>query len=498
MDKKYPEKKYYKQFEEEIKLLKITLKLPADITSQESFLIEIGKKLINTTPLKNLEKRYQLGLIHKVAETYSGATHSRLEHSIGVMAKCIVVTNYINSISHDLKFSNEDMLEILIASALHDSGHLPISHATERAFIDFGKYQIGIKHEERIIPLLLEDDDRTFKEVREIVKNNSECQIKFHTLLRIACLIDPKVGAHYVRDVHKIQDFEWPKKASIQLISSELDMDRLDYIIRDSEKLNYTPVILLKDDILNYIKGLSLKQMNVLDTDRPFGKVELCLNKSQLKNAFYLLISRVLLYKFIYFSEKVRRFEATLTYLIGKLLLGKAPIDTIELLDLSDDDFITNYIENLVVEYTNEIEKRELEELVKGLKYSIVARFKILLTVKSDDITNPRFKAEFEEKITSRKYIENIKDIIANQISQRLNSFKGEYLLFDPFTLDTGRGDFLVEDENNKLETLRKYMNGSNMHRLCSERRLDIYIKTELGENTENGAKEQIINFFTS
>lgn len=78
-------------------------------------------------------------------------------------------------------------------------------------------------------------------------------------------------------------------------------------------------------------------------------------------------------------------------------------------------------------------------------------------------------------------------------------------ILIDVFHLKTGGGDLLVRTdmENNDgiiikstYNTLKDCMNGSNMHRLCSETRMDVYTKSDLSERKKGRIKERIISFF--
>ena len=81
----------------------------------------------------------------------------------------------------------------------------------------------------------------------------------------------------------------------------------MDFIIRDAKALNYEPVKLIADEILKFIGNLTLAKAKTLHKGFE-SDVELCVKidkEKDLQFLFYLLVSRVLLYKYCYFSQKM-------------------------------------------------------------------------------------------------------------------------------------------------------------------------------------------------
>ena len=131
-----------------------------------------------------------MGLSHLV---YPGANHTRFHHALGclhLMKKSIDILN-----SKGIEITKEEEEAVLIAILLHDIGHGPFSHALEHSIVN------DISHE--------------YLSLEFMNKLNSE----FHGQLSLA--IDIFKGQHH-------------KKFLCQLISSQLDIDRLDYLKRDS------------------------------------------------------------------------------------------------------------------------------------------------------------------------------------------------------------------------------------------------------------------------
>jgi len=146
--------------------------------------------LIEHPYFQRLRRIKQLGLSHLV---YPGANHTRFHHALGAMH---LMTKAINELKKKgIEISNEEMIGATIAILLHDIGHGPFSHTLEHTILK------NIHHEQ--VSLLF------------MQKLNKE----FGGKLQLA--ID-------------IFTDEYHKKFLHQLVSSQLDMDRLDYLQRDS------------------------------------------------------------------------------------------------------------------------------------------------------------------------------------------------------------------------------------------------------------------------
>lgn len=151
-------------------------------------------QLINSSSMQRLKRIKQLGGTHQVYQT---AEHSRFTHSMGVYA--IVRRMIHESVIGD--YLNEyDQITVMIAGLLHDLGHGPFSHCFENVF--------QINHEEYTIKIIQED-----KEIHSILENCVE------GLCHDVCAV--------IQKTHK-------NKILIQMISSQLDADRMDYLLRDS------------------------------------------------------------------------------------------------------------------------------------------------------------------------------------------------------------------------------------------------------------------------
>lgn len=469
----------------------------------EDELIKTLTEVFSQTPFETLNNRYQLGLLNKVKSEWENVNHTRLDHSIGVATKCLVVCSILNRNSKKIQLDFNDIFELSIAASLHDIAHLPYSHAFERGILSLPRFNIGVSHEDRVAPLLVQDNS-FFKGIRDIILSNSKRENPKHSILKIICLISPEMGLKHTKTV---KDFKWPSKALSQLLSSEIDLDRVDYIIRDTLAVNYKPVIKIHKEITSYLKNLQLKEIKLIDKSSKYGDFELCLPEDSLFSVFNLLVSRVLLYKNIYFSREVRAFEANLTDLVGKLVLNRIPLDLLDLSTMGDDKFRDTKLNDYISKIKDDIDKKEKESIISyvdAIQKTKINKFTYVDSLKEDRFQkHPRIKQEFLDNINSRIYIQNLKSEIINFLNKTNignTTYRDSEFLFDIFSLKTGGGDLLVTEINDGdpvYKTLKDYMNGSNMARLCKESRIDIYLNSHYhGSGNVDKIKKQIKLFF--
>ena len=146
--------------------------------------------LIEHPCFQRLRRISQMGFSNLV---YPGANHTRFHHAVGcleLMQKSVRVLQ-----AKGIKISKYEENALCIAILLHDIGHGPFSHALERSIVD------GISHEEISLRFMRQLND------------------EFNSQLKLA--IEIFQGTYYRKFFH-------------QLISSQLDIDRLDYLKRDS------------------------------------------------------------------------------------------------------------------------------------------------------------------------------------------------------------------------------------------------------------------------
>ena len=154
----------------------------------------------------------QLGLSYLV---YPGAMHSRFSHSLGAMH---LMSEAIASLrGKGVDISESEATGALVAILLHDVGHGPFSHVLEHTLVE------GITHEE-ISLLMMEQINQ---ELAERNQQLSLCDAQTDDGLSV-CAQRP------LDEAIAIFKDEYPRHFLHQLISSQLDVDRMDYLCRDS------------------------------------------------------------------------------------------------------------------------------------------------------------------------------------------------------------------------------------------------------------------------
>jgi len=234
---------------------------------------------------QRLRRISQMGLSSLV---FPGAKHTRFHHALGctyLMEKAIYILRYKGvSITHEEKYG------LIIAILLHDIGHGPFSHALENNIVEISHEEISLKFMEQM-------------------------NIEFDGKLTMA--IDIFKGIY-------------PKKFFHQLISSQLDIDRLDYLKRDSF---YTGVA---EGNINSLRLISM--FNVVNN-------ELVIEEKGIYSVEKFITARRLMYWQVYLHKTSIVAEQLLTSILqrAKELINKGENITAS---TSLSYFLTNSINN--------------------------------------------------------------------------------------------------------------------------------------------------------
>lgn len=188
----------------------------------------------------------QLGMTHLV---YPGALHTRFHHALGAMHLMRTAIETLVSKGHEI--TAEEQEAVTIAILLHDIGHGPFSHALENTIVE------GISHED-VSQLLMQ-------------KLNTEFDGKLETAISIF-------------------NGTYPKRFLHELVSSQLDMDRLDYLNRDSFFTGVSEGVISSDRII--------KMLNVVDD-------HIVVEEKGIYSVEKFLIARRLMYWQVYLHKTV-------------------------------------------------------------------------------------------------------------------------------------------------------------------------------------------------
>ncbi len=208
---------------------------------------------------QRLRRIKQLGLTYYV---YPGATHSRFQHVLGATHLMQMAIETLRNKGHEI--TNQEAEGVLQAILLHDIGHGPFSHTLENSFVK------GISHE--------------------------ELSLLYMQLLNKEMNGKLELGI-------KIFENNYHKKFLHQLVSSQLDMDRLDYLRRDSFFTGVSEGVIGSDRII--------KMLNI-------NNDELVVDEKGIYSIEKFLIARRLMYWQVYLHKTVVAAEQILIRILQR------------------------------------------------------------------------------------------------------------------------------------------------------------------------------------
>lgn len=328
--------------------------------------------LIEHPYFQRLRHIKQLGLTHYV---YPGALHTRFHHALGalhLMQQSIEVLR-----SKGIQITNAEAEAVCIAILLHDIGHGPFSHTLEHCLIN-------INHETLSI-LYMEEFNRIFEGKLDIA----------------------------------IQIFknEYPKQFLHQLVSSQLDMDRMDYLNRDSFFTGVSEGVIGYDRI---IKMLTVKNDQIVVEEKGIYSIE------------KFLIARRLMYWQVYLHKTVLGAEQMLIQIFKRakyLAKNGTKFDLPERINYFLYNNITtkdlNVHKNRLIEHFSSLDDGDI---FFSLKKFLFCNDKILSLLSKCIVERKLFKVELNNLPFNSDYVKAIRHKIANKY---LNQNDAQWLLIE-------------------------------------------------------------------
>ena len=312
-------------------------------------------RLINHAYFQRLRNIQQLGLTNLI---YPGANHTRFHHALGAMHLMGRAVQVLKAKGHEI--TQEEVKGVTIAILLHDIGHGPYSHTLEHSIVE------NVNHES--ISALFMD------------RLNEELDGKLELAIQI------------------FKD-EYDKKFLHQLVSGQLDMDRLDYLRRDSFFSGVFEGSVNSERII--------KLLNV----GPDGK--LAVDAKGIYSIEHFLIARRLMYWQVYLHK---------TVLSAELLLMKILKRAKELADQGVELFATPVFRHFLYNHFSLIDfmaDRQVLELFSRLDdHDIMASIKawtdhddvVLSTLSKGMVTRRLYKAEMQAGKFDPAYVEELRE----------------------------------------------------------------------------------------
>ena len=260
---------------------------------------DFAQALIGTPQMQRLRWIKQLGLANLV---YPGANHTRFEHSLGAYHLAMVLADHMD-------LNDEERLKVGAAAILHDIGHGPLSHATEAALSPFLR-----REHESVIDLLRKS------ELREVL------------------------GEHGLHP-QEIQSIINGENQLGQIVSSEIDADRMDYLIRDS---HYTGVAY---GVIDHLRLIKMMKVHLGD---------LVVESGGIQAATSFLISRLLMHPAVYYHHVCRISECMIASGIRRMI--DDGIEAAEVNTMDDEELFSSMTAHggVAAEMVSRIKSRRL------------------------------------------------------------------------------------------------------------------------------------------
>lgn len=258
----------------------------------------------------------QLGLVNLV---FPGAEHSRFAHSLGVMH---IVNHLTQALDPQLDPKQQQMLRV--GALLHDIGHFPLSHAMEEVLGDLQEEQERLENQKWANSMWRAD----FGAVRPPAPQVTQKKTKLHEFLgqtliqtsEIAIILEKydispyevaaiAMGTTGELDTDEVQEQDQLLSVMSQMLHSQVDADRLDYLLRDS---NFSGVEAGGFDLPKIYK------------EACWGDGKYGFKVSGMRAVEQFLMARLTNYRRIVFNKHVHSFEEMAKAMYRDLVVEKA------------------------------------------------------------------------------------------------------------------------------------------------------------------------------
>ncbi len=318
---------------------------------------EIIYDLMEHEWFQRLRRIKQLALTHYV---YPGALHTRFHHALGALHLTGRAIDVLRSKGTEI--TEEEAEAVSIAILLHDIGHGPFSHALEHTLMNIHHEELSLLFMERL---------------------NQQFEGRLSVAIRI------------------FKD-EYPKKFLHQLVSGQLDMDRMDYLSRDSF---FTGV---SEGVIGYHR--IIKMLAVKDN-------QLAIEEKGLYSVEKFLIARKLMYWQVYLHKTTLVAEQMLIHALkrakqlsseGKLVVPSVPLDF-----FFRNDFVSSDLEKNGEEILKNYALLDDSDIIIALKHFAMHDDFTLSKLSEGLLYRKLFRIELKNKPFDSDYLQEVRHKVA-------------------------------------------------------------------------------------
>lgn len=369
--------------------------------------------IIETHFFQRLRNIKQLGLTHLV---YPGALHTRFHHAMGAMYLMGQAVELLRFKGHNI--SDSEAIAVTQAILMHDIGHGPFSHALEKTIVrDLSHEDLGVMIMHKINTIV----PHSLDEAISIFKNSH------------------------------------PKKPLHQLVSGQLDLDRLDYLNRDSF---YTGV---SEGVISYDR--IIKMLNIINE-------KIVIDEKGIYSIEKFIIARRLMYWQVYLHKTVITAENMLVSALdrarrlaldGKKLFATPPLKRFLYNEYTKNDFYSD--------------ASLLEDFALLDDYDIFSAIKVwandsdfILSKLAGGLVNRRlFKIELQKEAFSDDYLQSIKQAVCKRYGFQYPDDVKHFVIQGVTrnnAYDPGAGGILILSRNGALTDIASASDQLNINML--------------------------------
>ena len=322
---------------------------------------DIVYDLIEHPLFQRLRRIRQLGLSSYV---YPGANHTRFQHAVGAMHLMGQAIEVIRSRGHEI--TDDEARAVSIAILLHDIGHGPFSHSLENS----------------------------------LIRNTSHESISLMFMEQL----NNEFGGKLEKAIQIFKN-EYPKRFLHQLVSSQLDMDRLDYLKRDSFFTGVTEGVIGSDRII--------KMLNVVND-------QLVVDEKGIYSIEKFLIARRLMYWQVYLHRAVVSSEQLLVMMLKraqKLVAGGQELFATPALAFFLDDSPGKFIQSKQKLFLEQFALLDDNDILASAKVWCMHPDKVLSVLSAGLVNRDLFRVQLNNSPFEDKMVETLRKEVAQQLS---------------------------------------------------------------------------------
>lgn len=347
---------------------------------------------------------------------YPGALHTRFHHALGAMHLMSTAIETLCNKGQDITDAEQEA--VTIAILLHDIGHGPFSHALEQTIVQ------GISHE--TISTMMMD------------RINRDLGGKLQTAIEVF-------------------NDTYPKKFLHQLVSSQLDMDRLDYLNRDSFFTGVSEGVISSERII--------KMLNVVDD-------HIVVEEKGIYSIENFLISRRLMYWQVYLHKTVIAAEQ----LLNKILKRAREL-ALEGKPLFATPALNHFLVNTIDTRTFMADDRHLEifaglddaDIMSAIKVWAGCDDLILSTLCCNLIARKLYQVEITNKPVSQKHLDELLKAAIDKYG--VSKEEAAYFVFTDSirnnAYQVGDGSIQIQMKDDSIQDITDASDYSNLHALA-------------------------------